>query len=127
MNLSAATSPLTRIETYPSRRIVLLAYEHMNLLDLAGPLQALATVNRRRVGEGPPHYEIVVASADGGLVSTGSGLPIQTVPIAILDGVAIDTIIKTAPAIDLLRKPLTTTYIHTRHGGPLDSHDCTRS
>jgi len=93
VNLSAATSPLTRIETYPSRRIVLLAYEHMNLLDLAGPLQALATVNRRRVGEGPPHYEIVVASADGGLVSTGSGLPIQTVPIAILDGVAIDTII----------------------------------
>ena len=93
MNLSGAASSLKCIEAYPSRRIVLLAYEHMDLLDLAGPLQALATVNRRRVGEGPPPYETIVASADGGMVATGCGLPIVTTPLADLDGVPIDTVI----------------------------------
>ena len=33
-------------------RVVLLAYDSMNLLDLSGPLQALSTANRRS-GKGP--------------------------------------------------------------------------
>ena len=62
----------------PPRRVVLLSYEDMNLLDLAGPLQALATVNRRSNGQ-TPAYEPIVASAAGGLVRTGSGLAVETV------------------------------------------------
>jgi transcriptional regulator GlxA family with amidase domain len=73
-------------------RVVLLAYEHMNLLDLCGPLQALATANRRAPG-GVARYETIVASVDGGLVVSGAGLPVMTVPLAALDGVPIDTLI----------------------------------
>jgi transcriptional regulator GlxA family with amidase domain len=75
------------------RRVVLLAYDDMNLLDLCGPLQALATASRRHSGSGPALYETIVASADGGLITTSAGLPVMTVPIASLDGIAIDTLI----------------------------------
>jgi len=71
-------------------RVVLLAYDEMNLLDLSGPLQALATANRMA---GETLYETIVASARGGSIVTGAGLPVSTVGIATLDDVAIDTLI----------------------------------
>jgi transcriptional regulator GlxA family with amidase domain len=76
-----------------TRRVVLLAYDDMNLLDLCGPLQALATASRRHSGKGPALYETIVASAGGGLITTSAGLPVMTVSIAALDGMAIDTLI----------------------------------
>jgi len=76
-------------------RIVLLAYENMNLLDLSGPMQAFASAARRHSAGGPPLYELIVASADGGLVASSAGLACLTVPIASLDGVAIDTLMVT--------------------------------
>ena len=75
-----------------NHRVVLLAYDQMNLLDLAGPLQAFATAGRRSSGTGTGLYEIVVASATGGIVTTSSGLPIVTVALAALSGVEIDTL-----------------------------------
>ena len=77
--------------TTPPRRVVLLAYDDMNLLDLSGPLQALATASRRHPAG--PVYETIVASADGGLITTSAGLPVMTTPIAALQGLAIDTLI----------------------------------
>lgn len=79
--------------TRKTRRVVLLAHDQMNLLDLAGPLQALSTATRRHSGQGPDLYETFVASVDGGLVSTSAGLPIITVPLSALDGLSIDTLI----------------------------------
>lgn len=75
------------------RGVVLLAYEHMNLLDLSGPLQALATASRMFAGKGPALYETCVVSAAGGLITTSAGLPIMTEPLSALDGIAIDTLI----------------------------------
>ena len=40
-------------------RVVLLAYDEMNLLDLSGPLQALVTANRSFSGRGPALYETI--------------------------------------------------------------------
>ncbi|RFP10807.1 MULTISPECIES: GlxA family transcriptional regulator [unclassified Duganella] len=74
-------------------RVVLLAYDDMNLLDLCGPLQALATASKRHTGKGPALYETIVASADGGMITTSAGLPVMTVAIATLDDLAIDTLI----------------------------------
>lgn len=74
-------------------RVVLLAYDDMNLLDLCGPLQALSTASKRHLGKGPPLYETIVASADGGLITTSAGLPVATVAIATLNDLAIDTLI----------------------------------
>jgi transcriptional regulator GlxA family with amidase domain len=74
-------------------RIVLLAYEGMNLLDLTGPLQAFASAARRHSSGGPPLYETVVASADGGMVASSAGLAFATVSIASLEGATIDTLL----------------------------------
>jgi transcriptional regulator GlxA family with amidase domain len=81
------------LPSHSTLRIVLLAYDDMNLLDLSGPLQALATASKRHRGGGPPLYEIIVASADGGLITTSAGLAVMTVSIAALDDLAIDTLI----------------------------------
>jgi len=45
-----------------TRRIVLLAYAQMNLLDLSGPLQTLVTANRARAVGEAARYETLVAS-----------------------------------------------------------------
>lgn len=75
------------------RRVVLLAHEHMNILDLTGPLQAFHTANRLLPAGMPPCYELVVASERGGLVTTSAGLPVMTQRLACLDGKAIDTLV----------------------------------
>jgi transcriptional regulator GlxA family with amidase domain len=80
-------------KTTKSRRVVLLAFEQMNLLDLSGPLQALASANRLHAGKSGPLYDTCVASVNGGLVTTSSGLPVMTISIASLDRAAIDTLI----------------------------------
>lgn len=77
----------------PTRRIVLLAYDGMNLLDLAGPLQAFATASRFTAANGSGLYENIVASAEGGLVTSSSGLAVMTVPLSQLKGMTIDTIV----------------------------------
>lgn len=80
--------------TPTARRVVFLAYEGMNLLDLAGPLQTFATANRISQGDaGPLLYETVVASARGGAVASSAGLSVDTQAISTLDGVEIDTLI----------------------------------
>lgn len=76
-----------------ARRVVLLAHDGMNLLDLSGPLQALTTASRYFSGEGEPLYETIVASAHGGLVTTGAGLPVMTASLAALGDLPIDTLI----------------------------------
>jgi transcriptional regulator GlxA family with amidase domain len=77
----------------PPYRVVLLAYENMNVLDLCGPLQALATASRYAPADGPARYETTVASAEGGLVTTSSGLAIATTAVSALDACEIDTLI----------------------------------
>lgn len=64
------------------RNVVLLAYAGMNLLDLSGPLQALATTNRLQERE---VYRLHVASAQGGAVLTSAGLPVCTQALSELD------------------------------------------
>ncbi len=75
------------------RRIVLVAYDQMNLLDLSGPLQALTTASLRCSGAGARLYETCVVSVRGGAVLTSSGLAVMTVAASSLDDTAIDTLI----------------------------------
>ncbi|MHA6204917.1 GlxA family transcriptional regulator [Dyella soli] len=74
-------------------RIVLLAHENMNLLDLTGPVQTLFTANREGKGRPSARYDIVVASEHGGLITTSSGLQVMSVSLSSLDGIAIDTLV----------------------------------
>lgn len=80
--------------TATPRRVVFLAYDDMNLLDLAGPLQAFATANRISCdGGGMALYETIVASVRGGSVASSAGLSVNTRAVGELDGVEIDTLI----------------------------------
>jgi transcriptional regulator GlxA family with amidase domain len=82
------------MRTAITRLVVFLAYDDMNLLDLAGPLQAFATANRISQGRGGPAiYETIVASARGGSVISSAGLSVDTRPVTSLDGMKIDTVI----------------------------------
>jgi transcriptional regulator GlxA family with amidase domain len=75
------------------RRIVLLAFEGAQLLDIAGPLQVFATTREIAAErELADPYAPTVASPEGGTVATSSGLGIATVPLASLRRTA-DTVI----------------------------------
>lgn len=62
----------------PIRRMAILAFEGVQVLDVAGPLQALTTANEEA---GSCRYEAGVYSLSGGPVATASGLPILTKPL----------------------------------------------
>ena len=58
----------------PAHRVTLVAFEGMQLLDLAGPLEVFAAANQ--LGATPP-YDLRVATPGGGAVRTSSGLAVQ--------------------------------------------------
>jgi transcriptional regulator GlxA family with amidase domain len=76
------------------RLVVVLAFEGVQLLDVAGPVQTFASTNEIvKETRGAP-YRIVVVSRRGGPVTTTSGLPLLTQPIARATAKArIDTLI----------------------------------
>lgn len=59
-------------------RIVLLAFDTAQLLDISGP----ASVFGAATDEVPGAYEVVVVSAAGGIVTTNCGVGVVTAPIA---------------------------------------------
>jgi transcriptional regulator GlxA family with amidase domain len=80
------------------RLVVVLAFERAQLLDVAGPVQTFASTNEianktAKGAHGAP-YRVVVVSRRGGQVTTTSGLPLVTRPLARTLGKArIDTLI----------------------------------
>ena len=77
-----------------SRLIVVLAFERVQLLDVAGPVQAFASANELADNGSRAPYRILVVSRGGGAVCTSAGLPLLTRPIAGALGKArIDTLI----------------------------------
>jgi len=76
-----------------TRHVVLLVYDGFNLLDLSGPLQTFATANRLAPASDTPPYRLTVASAHGGLVSSGADLAVDTQAVALLDEAPIDTLL----------------------------------
>jgi transcriptional regulator GlxA family with amidase domain len=78
----------------PQRLIAVLAFEDVQLLDVAGPVQTFASANEMAKGAAPPPYRILVVSRRGGLVCTSAGLPLLTEPLGRAIGKArIDTLI----------------------------------
>ncbi len=73
------------------RVVAVTTYDHMNLLDLSGPLQALATANR--LVKADQRYDVHVVSVHGGPITTGCGLQVMSAPLASLDAIRVDTLI----------------------------------
>ena len=74
-----------------TRTIAVTAYDGMNLLDLTGPLQALATANR--LVDAAQRYDLHVVSERGGAIATSCGLQILTDAFASLDNRRLDTLL----------------------------------
>lgn len=62
------------------RQIVFVVFPGSLLLDLSGPMGAFEISCEESAADGAP-YQLVVASAEGGLVRTSSGLDIVTAPL----------------------------------------------
>lgn len=58
------------------RKVVIFVFERANLLDIAGPLQVFAAASEEAAESagGARAYEVVIASMNGGLVKTSSGV-----------------------------------------------------
>lgn len=63
------------------KRVVLVGYNGLQSLDLCGPLEVFTKAKDKapEVGAAPFRYEILVASPDGGVIVTNSGLQIANV------------------------------------------------
>ena len=68
------------------RQVVFVIFPDALLLDLSGPLAAFEISCETATDDGPP-YRLTVASTQGGLVRTSSGVEIMTRPLADLDEV----------------------------------------
>ncbi|MGI4811375.1 MAG: GlxA family transcriptional regulator [Janthinobacterium lividum] len=80
-----------RFAPKPLRRIELLAFPHVQMLDVTGPLQVFATANDILGGDGPA-YALHVVSQNGGTVSSSSGLGLVTEALSSC-AAAVDTLI----------------------------------
>jgi transcriptional regulator GlxA family with amidase domain len=59
----------------PTRAVGLVVFDGVQILDIAGPVQALATANECN---GKVRYETHLVSLGGGLITTASGIPLLT-------------------------------------------------
>jgi transcriptional regulator GlxA family with amidase domain len=71
------------------RRIVVVAFERAQLLDIAGPSQVFASADELGLAEG---YALILVSPAGGVVTTSAGIGIATMKAAALRG-PIDTLV----------------------------------
>ncbi len=69
------SSKTAKSDRQVSRKVVIVAYDHAKLMDVAGPLQAFSDA---RFEDGRPAYQVTVASESGGLVVTDTGLKLET-------------------------------------------------
>lgn len=80
-----------RFTPKPLRRVDLLAFPQVQMLDVTGPLQVFATANDILSGSGPA-YAIHVVSPEGGAVTSSSGLGLVTEALSSC-AAAVDTLI----------------------------------
>ena len=83
-----------RISKRTPRLIAVLAFEGVQLLDVAGPVQTFATANEVADAAGGEPYRVVVISRRGGSICTSAGLPLITRPLGGATGrTPIDTLV----------------------------------
>ncbi|HWU63933.1 MAG TPA: DJ-1/PfpI family protein [Ensifer sp.] len=76
-----------------SRKIVILAFPGVALLDIVGPSDVFAIATQYTLPTGHIPYEITVASQTGGPVRSSSGLELLTQKLSDIDPAEIDTVL----------------------------------
>jgi transcriptional regulator GlxA family with amidase domain len=77
------------VAKHAARRVVVVAFEGAQLLDIAGPCQSFASASEFASAGG---YVLTVVSPAGGLITTSAGISILTVPPSAVRG-PIDTLV----------------------------------
>ena len=88
-----------RFPPKPLRRIELLAFPQVQMLDVTGPLQVFATANDT-LGDNGPAYGLHVLSQAGGTVSSSSGLGLVTEPWSSCAAAADTLIVAGGPGVE---------------------------
>ncbi|MCO5066954.1 MAG: helix-turn-helix domain-containing protein [Rhizobiaceae bacterium] len=74
--------------------VTFIAYPGFELLDISGPASVFGGANRALQQQGArAFYEVVIASASGGLVESSSGIALETRPIAGLSPAEAETVL----------------------------------
>ncbi len=100
------------------RLVLVLAFEGVQLLDVAGPVQTFASANEMAKEAGRTPYRVIVVSRRGGALVTSAGLPLLTQPLAaaarksridtliLPGGPGVHTALKDARTVDWVRHQL---------------------
>ena len=122
-----ASNPATDSATGGARprrkRVVIVVYPGVTLLDAAGPAQAFATANQMLArADRPAAYEVALAAPAGGEVRTDTGITVGTVSLRRAAARPIDTLIVAGGigVFDLLEERRLIDWVVARHG------DCRR-
>lgn len=76
------------------KRIVIVVYPGVTLLDAAGPAQVFSSANNALIDAGqPPYYDLTLASPQGGDVRTDTGITVNTITLSQASALPIDTTI----------------------------------
>ncbi|WP_286829387.1 MULTISPECIES: GlxA family transcriptional regulator [Kordiimonas] len=76
--------------TQPRRKIVFIAYNGAQVLDITGPYQVFASANEELPA---PAYDLTLASLDGDMVRSSCGLSLQATPLVSVSPRGIDTLL----------------------------------
>lgn len=66
-----------------AKKLVILCFDHAQILDVTGPAQVFASVNK---AYGRPEYEITLASPEGTSTAMCCGIRLETVPYTEIEG-----------------------------------------
>ncbi len=78
----------------PPRRVVIVIYPGVTLLDAAGPAQVFTTANNAdAIQPGTPRYEVVLASPAGGEIATDTGIAVGTLSLEQAAADPVDTLV----------------------------------
>src|SRR5258708_34381088 len=84
----------------PSKLVLILAFDGVQIIDIAGPAQVLSTANEEGAD---PHYDVRIVALKAGLIEKASGFAILAVEIPEED--AVNTLLDTAdPGVISTRK-----------------------
>jgi transcriptional regulator GlxA family with amidase domain len=97
------------------RKVVIVAYEGANLMDISGPLQAFSDA---RFGNGSPAYQVTLASEVGGLIVTDTGVKLETVRLDRTVLSSVDTLLVAGG--DLKTPPVETVSLQAKLAKYLD-------
>ena len=73
-----------------SRNVALLVFDGIQVLDATGPAAVFGAAND---AAGQPFYRLHILSADGGPVTSNSGVVLQTAPLSALAAGSVDTVL----------------------------------